>query len=117
MIKVTILKNNIITNQAQFATQELAETWYATETANKSFGSKEVVSIDSISGQEVISIEPADVDVVFENISAQLLAEQEAKEALQYLKDTDFYIIREMDAGTPCPPEIKAARAAARLKI
>ncbi len=117
MIRVKISKNGVVTNQAEFVSQELAEAWYAAETLNKSFGTKEVISIDPISGQEIISIEPADVDVVFEDISAQLLAEQESKEALQYLKDTDFYIIREMDAGTPCPPEIKAARAAARLKV
>lgn len=38
-------------------------------------------------------------------------------EALKYLADTDYLIIREMDAGTPCPAEIKALRAAARAKI
>ena len=38
-------------------------------------------------------------------------------EALEYLALTDWLIIREMDAGIPCPSEIKAERAAARAKI
>ena len=39
------------------------------------------------------------------------------KESLKYLADTDWYILREVDAGIPCPVEIKTLRAAARLKI
>lgn len=38
-------------------------------------------------------------------------------EALAYLNSTDYLIIREMDCGTPCLPEIKALRAEARAKI
>jgi hypothetical protein len=38
-------------------------------------------------------------------------------ESLKYLADTDYLIIRELDAGIPCPAEIKAKRAAARAAI
>lgn len=38
-------------------------------------------------------------------------------EALLYLSETDWYIIRELDAGIPCPAEIKEERAAARLRV
>lgn len=38
-------------------------------------------------------------------------------EAEAYLKATDYYIIREVDSGIACPAEIKAERAAARLRI
>lgn len=41
MKKVTIKKSNVATNQATFATQELADAWLATEIANKSFGKPE----------------------------------------------------------------------------
>jgi hypothetical protein len=41
MKKVVIKKQNVITNQANFATQELADTWLAQEIANKSFGKPE----------------------------------------------------------------------------
>lgn len=40
----------------------------------------------------------------------------EKTEALKYLADTDWYIIRELDSGVTCPQEIKDLRAAARLK-
>lgn len=39
------------------------------------------------------------------------------REALGYLASTDWYIIREIDSGEPCPDEIKSARAEARARI
>jgi hypothetical protein len=42
---------------------------------------------------------------------------KEKLEAQRYLDSTDWYIVREMDTGTPCPTEIKTARAEARLKL
>lgn len=39
------------------------------------------------------------------------------QESLKYLLDTDWYIVREYDAGIPCPPEVKQLRAEARSKI
>jgi hypothetical protein len=44
-----------------------------------------------------------------------LMAESAA--ALKFLAESDFYIIRSLDNGVPCPPEIKAARQAAREKV
>lgn len=38
-------------------------------------------------------------------------------EAQNYLNSTDWYVIREMDCGVACPPEIKQKRAEARAKI
>jgi hypothetical protein len=43
--------------------------------------------------------------------------EIDQQEALKYLASTDWYIIREMDSGVPCPAEIKQLRQAARLKV
>jgi len=39
------------------------------------------------------------------------------EEALYFLASTDWYIIREMDSGEPCPIEIKEQRAQARARI
>ena len=49
--------------------------------------------------------------------SAAQEQEQINAEALAYLASTDFYILREMDNGVPCPAEIKAERQAARERI
>lgn len=96
MIRV-IIKNQAqeITHQAEFSSQELSEAY---------------VSANAIHF-------PQNYSVSYTDITAELLSKKEQQEAIQYLKDTDFYIIREMDAGTPCPNDIKAARAAARLKV
>ena len=57
----------------------------------------------------------ANPEAVFEerNIEQQSIN----AEALKYLADTDWLIIREVDAGVPCPIEVKDLRAQARLKI
>lgn len=36
---------------------------------------------------------------------------------LKYLSDTDWYVVRQMDDGTPIPEEVKAKRAEARSSI
>ena len=38
MIRVQVLKNNIVTNQGDFATSQLATEWLDSEKKNKSFG-------------------------------------------------------------------------------
>lgn len=38
-------------------------------------------------------------------------------EARQYLRDTDWYVIREADTGEPMPKDVKAKRAEARGQI
>jgi hypothetical protein len=54
------------------------------------------------------------VEVV--DITEAMALEKLSVEALRYLEATDWYIIREMDSGVPCPVEIKQARAEARTK-
>ena len=55
--------------------------------------------------------------VEIEDITAQVAQEAINAEALAYLASTDWLIIREVDAGVPCPADIKAERAAARARI
>jgi hypothetical protein len=59
----------------------------------------------------------AEYTVEVEDITAKLAQEQINKEAQEYLDSTDWYIIREMDAGISCPSEIKTLRANARASI
>ena len=51
------------------------------------------------------------------DISARVEQERVNAEALKYLADTDWLIIRELDSGEACPADIKAERAAARARI
>lgn len=49
--------------------------------------------------------------------TAMDLAHSLNREGKQYLESTDWLIIREMDSGVACPDEVRALRAAARLKV
>ena len=60
---------------------------------------------------------PEGYQVEYIDISAQVEQERINAEALKYLADTDWLIIREVDAAIPCPLEVKQLRAEARSKI
>lgn len=60
---------------------------------------------------------PAEYTIEIEDIGDELERQRVNAESLAYLASTDWLIIREMDEGTPCPPEIRQARAEARARI
>lgn len=51
------------------------------------------------------------------DVSEQVAQEAINSEALAYLASTDWLIVREVETQVPCPVEVKAKRAEARLKI
>jgi hypothetical protein len=59
----------------------------------------------------------AEYSIEIEDITAQVAQEAINSEALAYLASTDWLVIREVDAGVPCPADIKVLRAEARAKI
>jgi hypothetical protein len=59
----------------------------------------------------------AEYTVEIEDITAQVAQDAINAEALAYLASTDWLIIREVDAGVPCPADIKTLRAEARAKV
>lgn len=64
-----------------------------------------------------VLIQPASYEVLIDDLTLEKEQQAINKEALKYLADTDWLIIRELDEGTPCPVEVKAERAAARARI
>lgn len=48
---------------------------------------------------------------------ASVASEARNLDALQYLKETDWYVTRMAETGTPIPDDILAARAAARNSV
>lgn len=60
---------------------------------------------------------PEGYQVEYIDISAQVEQERINAEALKYLADTDWLIIREVDALIPCPLEVKQLRTEARSRI
>ena len=134
MIQINIKKQNQITNQASFPTTEEAQAWLAHHEGMKSFGqpkqlvqqqvelSPAVIAEDgSVLQEAVIEMQevyiPGSYEVEVTDITSQLEQEKINAEALAFLAATDFYIIRELDNGVPCPAEIKAERQAARDRI
>lgn len=99
MIKVQIKKENEVTNQSQFETLVQANQWIQQEELNKSFG------------------EPESYEVVFEDITEEIEQEKINQEALAYLAETDWYVIRAMDEQVAIPEDVKAKRQESRNKI
>lgn len=103
------------------------ESAYISESSDFS----EIISINSVAekwglperpeldemGQPTGVILPAEYTIDIEDITAQVAQNAINSEALLYLASTDWLVIREVDAGTPCPADVKAERAAARARI
>lgn len=60
---------------------------------------------------------PEGYQVEYIDMTAQMEQERINAESLKYLAETDWLIIREVDAGVPCPVEVKATRQAMRERI
>lgn len=134
MIQIQIKKQEQITNKASFSTLEEANSWLSKHEGLRTFGqpkqiiqqqvelSPAVVAEDGSILQEAVletkEIELAgDYEVEITDITSQLEQEKINAEALAFLAATDFYIIRELDNGVPCPADIKAKRQEARNRI
>ena len=136
MIKVQIKKQNSITNEASFSTQIEAEAWVSKESLNGSFGKldrwlkeQDFVTETIVQAIEVRQIEQFNGDpiteykflqeftVVYLDVTIEEQAKKESIEALQYLKDTDWYCSRFVDSNVAIPQTIIDLRAAARLKV
>lgn len=136
MIKAQIKKQNIVTNAANFETQAEAEAWVLKESQNGSFGKLDRwLSESKFNGESIaqavatrlveqLGQDPVteynfaqEFEVVYTDITIELLAKKESDIALQYLKDTDWYVVRKVDSGLVIPQTIIDLRAAARLKV
>jgi len=134
MIKVSILKDSVITNQGSFETQEAANEWLSHHEGMKSFGepaqtiqqqvelSPAVIAEDgSVLQEAVTEIQevhiPGSYEVEILDITSQLAQEAINAEALAFLASTDWLITKQVETGIACPEEIKAERQAARDRI
>lgn len=134
MIKISIKKQEQITNEGLFPSLEEAQAWLAHHEGMKSFGqpkqivqqqielSPAVLAEDGSVLQEAVSemqeVELAgDYEVEILDISAKLEQEKINAEAQAFLDATDWMVIRAMEKGEELSPELKAERQAARDKI
>lgn len=137
MIKVSISRNNQVTNQGTFASQLEADAWLAQEEANKSFGkpagfypisqlSPEELAqeisrkeVDELGNPIEVMVEiPAQYSVAISDISLEVEQQRVNQEALAYLASTDWLVIRaNEDLTKPIPEDVKVKRQEARNKI
>lgn len=121
MYKIIITKNNVITNEAKFESLESLNEWKNYHVSIKTFQFEDVLvpaSFD-LDGNEIAPATVIPKTHSFEIIevvdnSAQIVIN---KEALKFLAETDWLIIREVETGVPCPAEIKQARQEARDRV
>lgn len=134
MIKISIKKQDQITNQASFPSQEEAQAWLAHHEGMKSFGepaqtiqqqielSPAVIAEDGSVLQEAVTEMqevhiPGSYEVEIVDITSQLEQEKANAEAQAFLDATDWMVIRAMEKGEELSPELKSERQAARDRI
>lgn len=129
-VKIT----NYVKNEKFGADFEDPTAWIAQEVANNSWGLPDRWLPDSplnpLSDEEKAKATdtrvvdevteyffPAEYTIEIEDITAQLEQEKANAEALKYLAETDWLMIRELETGKPMPEEIKIKRQEARDKV
>lgn len=137
-MRIKILKDNIVTNTAIFSTQEEVDSWLDYHRSMNSFGQErqvivtpEVViqheavpateeSLEIEAYEEIIPESTTIIEgftVICDDESMEISQEEINAEALQYLADTDWYVLRRSENNTPVPEQILTERAAARSRI
>ena len=134
MIKISIKKQEQITNQGLFPTMEEAQAWLAHHEGMKSFGQpKQIVQQQveispAVLDEEGNELSPAvtemqeielagDYEVEILDVTSQLEQEQINAEAQAFLDSTDWMVIRAAERGEELSPEFKAERQAASQRI
>jgi hypothetical protein len=90
--------------------------WIAKQVALNSWGLPERPELDE-QNEPTGRMLPAEYEIVIEDITLQSEQRKINEEAMQYLTETDWMVIRAMDSGEPLPQEVKQARAQARARI
>ena len=134
MIKVEIKKGGVVTNATQYETQAECEAWYNENLSALGKIDRWVTESELLHEREDITLAVeekteeslgvnvksyrflADHTVTYTDVSAENLSAKEKVDALKYLAETDWYIIRKSETGVEVPAEVLTLRAAARLK-
>lgn len=123
MLKITIknLQEVITHGPLEFSSQAELDSWLQSHISMGTFQFEDVLipAVLDISGQEIQAeyIKPKTHTKEIEDMGDIEAQRKINEESQAYLDSTDWYILREVDSGVPCPQEIKEARAEARAKI
>lgn len=130
-IKVTVINENKSGSPFvnTFESMALAQVWidkYSNHPAEP-WGKKEHLEIskeaeydpetlEELSPAEYLMV-PCEFLVQIDDITDQVEAERINRESREYLKATDWYVVRWAETGTPIPTEVQEQRTAARAAV
>jgi hypothetical protein len=97
MKKIKIINDNKIGSPfiASFETQEELDLWLSSCLAKNKFGLPERPELD-VEGNPTGNILPAEYTIEISDISQEIELQKQSQEALQFLKDTDFKVLRHL---------------------
>lgn len=98
MKQIKIFKNNINTNKATFETQEDLDLWLNHHVKNNIFGLPErpELALNEETGEMEPTgvILPAEYTIEITDITQQIELQKQSQEALQFLNESDFRVLR-----------------------
>jgi hypothetical protein len=113
MIKIQIERNGTITNEATFETEAEGQEWLSRHESMGTFGQKaqtidqQVETTPAVldeNNEEIVpakfetqTVELAGYKVIIEDLTAQLELEAQKAEALKFLQDTDYKVLKHRD--------------------
>lgn len=120
MIKVSILKQGVVTNQATFDTQLAANAWLNQEIANRSFGKSDrwvrenQEDVSQATDTRQVEVQPAQEEVIDEETQEVIREASEAIVVTEYFLPAE-YIIEQEDITAQVEQEVINAEALAYL--
>ena len=111
-----IIIKNLAEVQTHGAEMEDPTQWISDCVAQNVWGLPERQELDEM-GEPTGNTLSAEYTIEITDITAQVEQDKVNADALAYLASTDWMVIRFADSGLAIPEDVKAARAAARLKV
>lgn len=125
------------THGGDFNSSEEAHAWVVSQESIKAFGKPErwvheddlsvmgedklqAIASEDVGGPDEMKKRykfSADYTIESEDITSEILAAVERNQALEYLNETDWYVLRKVETGVEIPDEVRNLRSEARVKL
>lgn len=119
MFNAKILKNNVVTNQARFQTQEEVQQWISSQEAVKAFGEpqwiEKVPATESQAAYQIVH--PAEYEIIVEDITAQVAEEQAQIDALKSAQTQAGLRLQAFPAQVDACQDLDALKAAIKQMV
>lgn len=119
MVRIIIKTNGEVTNFANFESMEALNQWLSPLIESKEFRFEDelVPAVLDMEGNVLVESYVIPMKHTKEIIENWVNQNKINYEARKYLNETDWYVIRLNETGTPIPAEVVQLRAEARAKV